>query len=67
LPKLPRLTPQEAEALLFKAGFQLLRSRGSHRIYLKDGKRIIIPFHAGKILHPKLAKRIVEGIEKTAE
>lgn len=53
LPKLPRLKPKEAEAMLLKAGFKLIRSKGSHRIYLKDNKRIIIPFHANKTLHPK--------------
>jgi len=67
LPKQPRLAPQEAEALLFKAGFELIRSRGSHRIYLKEGKRIIIPFHSGKVLHPKIVKRILEAIEKAAD
>jgi predicted RNA binding protein YcfA (HicA-like mRNA interferase family) len=61
------LAPQEAEALLFKAGFELIRSRGSHRIYLKEGKRIIIPFHSGKVLHPKIVKRILESIEKAAD
>ncbi|RJP18438.1 MAG: addiction module toxin, HicA family [Candidatus Abyssobacteria bacterium SURF_5] len=67
MPKQPRLTPQEAETLLLKAGFQLIRSRGSHRIYMKDGKRIIIPFHAGKILHPKISKRIFDVIEQAAK
>ncbi len=63
MPKLPRLTPQDAEALLLEAGFELLRSRGSHRLYLKGSKRIVVPFHAGKILHPKIAKQILKAIE----
>jgi predicted RNA binding protein YcfA (HicA-like mRNA interferase family) len=41
LPNLPRLTPQEAENLLFKAGFKLIRSKGSHCIYLKGNRRQI--------------------------
>ncbi|WP_297212684.1 type II toxin-antitoxin system HicA family toxin [Thermodesulfovibrio sp.] len=57
MPKLPRLTPQEAESLLLKAGFQLLRTKGSHRIYMKEKRRVVIPFHSGKILHPKNSKR----------
>jgi len=63
LPKLPRLTPQEAEDLLIKAGFKLIRSKGSHRIYLKGNRRQIIPFHSGNILHPKIVKQIYKIIE----
>jgi predicted RNA binding protein YcfA (HicA-like mRNA interferase family) len=63
LPKLPRMTAPEAEAMLFEAGFQLIRSSGSHRIYLKSGKRIVIPFHPGKILHPKIFKQLLKSLE----
>lgn len=37
--KLPRLKPQEAETLLLNAGFELIRTRGSHKIYKKGNKR----------------------------
>jgi predicted RNA binding protein YcfA (HicA-like mRNA interferase family) len=63
LPKLPQLTAAEAEAMLFKAGFEMIRSKGSHRIYLKENKRIVIPFHAGKALHPKIVKRVLRAVE----
>jgi predicted RNA binding protein YcfA (HicA-like mRNA interferase family) len=63
LPKQPRLTAAAAEALVLKAGFQLLRSEGSHRIYGKDGTRVVIPFHAGKILHPKIVKQVLKAIQ----
>jgi len=63
LPKQPRLTPQEADAILIKAGFVLVRSKGSHRIYIKGGKRIVIPFHVGRILHPKIVKQIMTAVE----
>jgi predicted RNA binding protein YcfA (HicA-like mRNA interferase family) len=63
LPKLPRLTAQEAEKLLLDAGFVLLRSKGSHRIYFKNKMRVVIPFHAGKILHPKTVKQVINAIE----
>jgi len=63
LPKLPRLTASEAEVLVLKAGFKLLRSAGSHRIYGKDQQRIVIPFHAGKVLHPKIVKQILKAIQ----
>jgi len=37
LAKLPRLKAQEAEKLLLKAEFKIIRSKGSHRIYKKGG------------------------------
>jgi predicted RNA binding protein YcfA (HicA-like mRNA interferase family) len=43
LPKLPQLTPQEAEAMIFKAGFEWVRSKGSHRIYIKRERRVVVP------------------------
>jgi predicted RNA binding protein YcfA (HicA-like mRNA interferase family) len=36
MPKLPRWTAAEAETALLAAGFQLLRSKGSHRIYARE-------------------------------
>jgi len=62
LAKLPRLKAQEAEKLLFKAGFKMVRSKGSHRIYKKGDRRIIVPFHASKTLHPKIVKQIFKSI-----
>ncbi len=63
--KLPRLTAKEAEALLLKSGFKLIRTKGSHRIYKKNKQKIVIPFHAGKVLHPKIIKQVYKIIEKT--
>ncbi len=58
--KLPKLNSKEAEKLLFENGFILDRQRGSHRIYKKDNKRMVIPHHSGKILHPKIIKELFE-------
>jgi len=63
LAKLPRLTPQKAEKILLNAGFEMVRSKGSHRIYMKGNRRIVIPFHRGKILHPKVVKQVVKSTE----
>ena len=65
MPKLPRLTAKEAEKLLLDAGFMQIRSQGSHRIYLKDNIRVVIPFHLGKILHPKIIKQVLNAIENS--
>ncbi len=67
MPKFPRLTAQEAEALLLKAGFVHLRAKGSHRIYIKEMHRIVVPFHGNRILHPKIVKEILAAIEREEE
>jgi predicted RNA binding protein YcfA (HicA-like mRNA interferase family) len=63
LPKSPRLTAQEAESMLLKSGYILTRSKGSHRIYMKQNKRIVIPFHKGKTLHPKIVSQVLKAVE----
>jgi predicted RNA binding protein YcfA (HicA-like mRNA interferase family) len=62
MPKLPRLTAADAEKLLLQAGFVWIRSKGSHRIYRRQAERIVVPFHAGKVLHPKVVKSILEAV-----
>ena len=64
MPRLPRLTAAEAEALLSKAGFVWLRSKGSHRIYAKDALRVVVPFHGNETLHPKIVKQVLEAIDE---
>lgn len=65
LPKQSRLTATEAEKLLFEAGFVLLRTQGSHRIYFRDNVRVVVPFHSQKILHPKIVKQVLKAIENS--
>jgi len=60
LPKTPRITPDEAESMLLGAGFKLIRTKGSHRIYQKEGARVVIPFHSGRVLHPKITKQVMK-------
>jgi predicted RNA binding protein YcfA (HicA-like mRNA interferase family) len=66
MPKLPRLTAGDAEAVLLKAGFLWLRSKGSHRIYAKGGRRVVVPFHSSAKLHPKIVKQVLEAIEEAS-
>jgi predicted RNA binding protein YcfA (HicA-like mRNA interferase family) len=66
MPKLPRLTAVEAETLLLKAGFVWLRSKGSHRIYAKRGRRVVVPFHSNATLHPKIIKQALDAIEEAS-
>ena len=66
MPKAPRLTATDAEVMLFKAGFVWLRSKGSHRIYAKSDRRVVVPFHSSATLHPKIVKQVLEAIEEAA-
>lgn len=50
--------------MLLKAGFTWVRTTGSHRIYMKRNIRMVLPFHAGKSLHPKIVKQVLEAIEE---
>jgi len=68
MPKLPRLTARQIVAVLEKIGFSLTRQSGSHMIYKNSGgKRVTVPFHASKILHPKVLKSILRDAEISVE
>ena len=60
---IPKLNSKEAESILLKHGFKLVRTKGSHKIYKKNSKRMVIPFHSGKILHPKIIKELLDIIK----
>jgi predicted RNA binding protein YcfA (HicA-like mRNA interferase family) len=62
--KLPRLKAVQIIKVLEKRGFKLSRQSGSHKIYKDNrGKRVTVPFHSGKILHPKVLKSILTDAE----
>jgi predicted RNA binding protein YcfA (HicA-like mRNA interferase family) len=68
MPKLPRLTARQIVAALEKVGFSLSRQSGSHMIYKNTaGKRVTVPFHAAKILHPKVLKSILRDADLSVE
>jgi predicted RNA binding protein YcfA (HicA-like mRNA interferase family) len=62
LGRLPRLTSKEAESLLLKNGFELLRVKGSHKVFKRLNVRMVIPFHRGKILHPKIVAKVIKTV-----
>ena len=64
MPRLPRWAAADAERALLAAGFELLRSKGSHRIYAREHLRVTVPFHGGSILHPKITKQVLDVIEE---
>ncbi len=60
------MTAADAEAMLLKAGFAWLRSKGSHRIYAKGGRRVVVPFHSSATLHPKIVRQVLAAIEEAS-
>jgi predicted RNA binding protein YcfA (HicA-like mRNA interferase family) len=68
MPKLPRLTARQIVTALEKAGFSLARQSGSHMVYKNAaGRRATVPFHASKILHPKVLKSIMRDADLTLD
>jgi predicted RNA binding protein YcfA (HicA-like mRNA interferase family) len=68
MPKLPRVTAREIVGALEKSGFFLARQSGSHMIYKNPaGKRVTVPFHASRILHPKILKSILTDADLSIE
>jgi predicted RNA binding protein YcfA (HicA-like mRNA interferase family) len=58
--KLPRVTAGEAIKVLECAGFLLVRQSGSHKIYKnEEGKRVTVPYHGARTLHPKVLQSIL--------
>ncbi len=58
--RLPALTGERTVKALRKAGFQIVRQRGSH-IYLKhpDGRATVVPVHKGETIGIGLLKKIL--------
>jgi predicted RNA binding protein YcfA (HicA-like mRNA interferase family) len=66
--RLPRVTAAQVIRVLEKTDFALTRQSGSHQIYKNAaGKRATVPFHTGKILHPKVLKNILADAGLTVE
>ena len=66
--RLPRVTAAEAIKVLEHVGFSLVRQSGSHKIYRnKEGQRVTVPYHTGKILHPKVLRSILRDADLPVE
>jgi len=66
--KLPRITGQQLITALVKAGFQVIRIRGSHHfLEHPDGRRTVIPMHRGETIGPGLLSKILRDCEMTRD
>jgi len=66
--RLPSITGEQVIKALSKAGFQVLRQRGSH-IYLKhpDGRATVVPVHKGESVGRGLVRKIMQDAELSRE
>jgi predicted RNA binding protein YcfA (HicA-like mRNA interferase family) len=66
--KLPALRGREIVAALERAGFEVIRIKGSHH-YLRhpDGRATVVPVHAGETLGPGLLSQILRDCEFSRE
>jgi predicted RNA binding protein YcfA (HicA-like mRNA interferase family) len=66
--RLPRVTADEIIRVLEKVSFALARQSGSHKIYKSStGKRVTVPYHKGKVLHPKVLASILKDADLSRE
>jgi predicted RNA binding protein YcfA (HicA-like mRNA interferase family) len=64
MPRLPRLRGREVIAALRRAGFSVVRVRGSHHFLRHvDGRITVVPVHAGETIGPGLLKQILSDVE----
>ena len=62
--KLPRVTGKTVLAAMSKAGFEVLRIRGSHHfLQHPDGRRTVVPVHSGENVGPGLLNKILHDCE----
>jgi predicted RNA binding protein YcfA (HicA-like mRNA interferase family) len=66
--RLPRLTGVEIVAALQRAGFEVVRIKGSHhRLRHPDGRVTVVPVHRGETLGPGLMASILRDVELTRD
>jgi len=66
--RLPSLTGEEIIKALGRAGFQILRQRGSH-VFLKhpDGRTTVVPIHKGESVGRGLMRKIMRDTDLSRE
>lgn len=47
--KLPVLSAKQVIKVLERAGFVLRKSKGSHRTYVREARRVTVPYHTTDI------------------
>lgn len=64
----PRVTGADLIAALERAGFRVLRTKGSHHFLRhEDGRSTVVPVHSGETIGPGLLHRILRDCQLTAD
>ncbi len=64
----PRVTGSDLVSALNKAGFSVLRSKGSHHFLgHQDGRRTVVPLHSGETIGPGLLHKILRDCRINVE
>jgi predicted RNA binding protein YcfA (HicA-like mRNA interferase family) len=64
MPQLPILKSRELITALEKAGFAIVRQRGSHvRLQHTDGRVVTVPVHAGQDIGRGLLRKILRDAD----
>jgi predicted RNA binding protein YcfA (HicA-like mRNA interferase family) len=65
---LPSVTGKDLLAALRSAGFQVVRSKGSHHFLRHpDGRTTVVPVHAGETIGPGLLSKILRDCDLSRE
>jgi len=65
--RLPQLRGREIIAALKRAGFEVVRVKGSHHFLRHpDGRATVVPVHAGETIGPGLLAKILKDTELDA-
>ncbi|MFN8526865.1 MAG: type II toxin-antitoxin system HicA family toxin [Chloroflexota bacterium] len=66
--RLPRVTGRQVVVALRRAGFEVVRTKGSHHFLRHgDGRIVVVPVHAGEDLGPGLLSAILHSCKLTRE
>ncbi len=66
--RLLRLKGKEIVRILERAGFQVIRTRGSHTFLRHpDERTTVVPIHAGETIGPGLLRAILRDVEMSIE
>ena len=66
--RLPTLTGRQLISALHKAGFEVLRVKGSHHFLRhSDGRCTVIPVHRGETIGPGLLSKILRDCDITRD
>lgn len=66
--KLPKIDGKKLTKALKKAGFEIVRIKGSHHFLRHpDGRTTVVPVHKGEIIGIGLFQKILKDCELTTE